>query len=1700
MAIGLHHRVFFGLIKTAKQYVVSFHRPASSLSVPRPFHRWLLLLVFASCLLSVAHAQVLLSVNDTSVTEGDGGPNLLTFTLSLSEPAAGVVTVNYSTSGFSAAEGSDFAPTNGLAAFNPGETNFAVSVVILGDTLNEADEVLWLNLADPVGALLVDNRGDGTILNDDPLPSLTIGNATVVEGDAGPTNAIFPVSLSTVSGRTVMAQFSTQSGNAIVGTDFAPAADTLSFPPGITNGNIVVTVTGDTLDENNETFTVAITNAINATPPASLATGTIMDDDSLPLLNLGDVTLLEGTGGSTPAVFPLTLSVPSGRTLTVDFQTINGTATSGSDFTTTNGTLTFAPGVTNLLLAISVAADSNVEGTENFSLRLTAPVNVSLVRTQATATLLDDETRTLTFTNGAPIVAALSGAADPYPTPIELSGLVGNVVKVTATLAGLTHSFPDDLDILLVGPLGQTVMLMSDCGGGNPINNLTLTFDDTAFAPLADNGQLTSGNYRPSDYVTTDVFVGPAPGGPYGSSLNGFNGLNPNGTWSLFVFDDSADDSGALSRGWALSITLSNLICCTGGNSDLSVTVTDSPDPVTATSNLTYTARIINNGPAGATGTTFTNFLPAGVNLLSATSSHGTLTTNATQIVGNLSTVGVGVQVTVTFVVSPTTFGAKTNRLTVQSDKADPDLANNTALTPNTVSQLAPLLRIADATTPEGDWGSTNLLFNVSLSRTSAIPVTASFATVAGSAAANTDYLTITDVVTFTPGVTNIAVAIPVLGDITVEPNENFTVLLTGYTNALLADGTAVGTISNDDGLPLKVQSFTWSSVAATQYVGVPIPVTVTARDINNNVATTFTGPAKLSAITGSGPDVSVVIAEIDTDANDAVEFVNVAGAPVDISGWQVSFYDWFRWPAPAASFVVPPGNVCGPNEVFTISDNGSAPGAYPNFSLGENLFWTNEDSTNMVAVLVRDADGRLIDFVCAVDAYPGEITMPIFIPANQWTGPPITANTNTALTYRRTGGSDSQQAGNFTIGNPDLGSLNPELQLPFTGTRALATSPASVPTFVNGVWTGEVVVSQPATSATLRASDIPGHIGVSTAFTVLPAADLAIGVTADASAVAVGQALTFTLRATNISTTTASSVMLTNTLPPGFSFVSASTSQGSFTTAGSLVTFSLGTVSPAAIITATVQAAPTLGGLYTNRASAGANPPEAITANSVAQVNLFVNSPPAFTPLATQYVNEGSTLTVTNIATDPDLPANTLAFALVSGPPGATVTGNGVFTWTTTEANGPGTNLITVRVQDNSTPNLSATQSWSVVVSEVNSPPILQPVANQTIASGGTLVITNSVSDPDLPANALTFSLVAAPANANLSAGGVFTWTPVPSQAGTNVVTLRVIDNGAPALSATQTFLVIVTATNVDALRIASINLDPGATTALFTGPAGYTYVVESRLPGSGNWIKQGEVIAAPVNFTVTARESMLGQQKFYRIRNLTLPYQPPVIAARFASNGFFYVGFTAEAGRNYVVEARPALSSGTWTAVTNVALAAVNVPLSFDTSGLTPREFRVTRYALPAPAQRIDRIERFGTAVNLTFSLAPGLPATLESSANLVSGSWTIVTNLPAFSSLTSLRVTDPMTGGPKFYRLNFTVPSAPVTVTGQTTSSPTMRLQFAAISNKTYTVEYRNAVAGGSWLTLTNLPAWGTNGMRLVTDPFISQPQRYYRLRTP
>lgn len=160
----------------------------------------------------------------------------------------------------------------------------------------------------------------------------------------------------------------------------------------------------------------------------------------------------------------------------------------------------------------------------------------------------------VTFTNSGLIKvpnSGTSGNAGPYGSPITVSGIGFSPNNVAVTLHGLSHTFPDDIDVALVGPTGRQVILMADAGGGAAVNNITLTFDRSANGQLSNGGPISSGTYLPSNFGS---YGGALPAGTMFSGLSAFNGVNPNGTWKLFVYDDAGGDVGSIANGWSINI------------------------------------------------------------------------------------------------------------------------------------------------------------------------------------------------------------------------------------------------------------------------------------------------------------------------------------------------------------------------------------------------------------------------------------------------------------------------------------------------------------------------------------------------------------------------------------------------------------------------------------------------------------------------------------------------------------------------------------------------------------------------------------------------------------------------------------------------------------------------------------------------------------------------------------------------------------------------------------------------------------------------------------------------------------------------------------------------------------------------------------------------------------------------------------------
>jgi hypothetical protein len=167
--------------------------------------------------------------------------------------------------------------------------------------------------------------------------------------------------------------------------------------------------------------------------------------------------------------------------------------------------------------------------------------------------------------------------------------------------------------------------------------------------------------------------------------------------------------------------------------------------------------------------------------------------------------------------------------------------------------------------------------------------------------------------------------------------------------------------------------------------------------------------------------------------------------------------------------------------------------------------------------------------------------------------------------------------------------------------------------------------------------------------------------------------------------------------------------------------------------------------------------------------------------------------------ATSPIVPTNSLTFSKVSGPAGLTVASSGTVSWTPTESQGGTTNTVQIKVADNRSPPSSATNTYTIIVNEVNAKPSLTVPSNRTNVELATLTFTNTATDSDIPANTLAFSLTSAPVGMLINTNtGVITWTPAEDQApSTNTVTVRVTDDGSPSTNDTKSFVIVVTETN---------------------------------------------------------------------------------------------------------------------------------------------------------------------------------------------------------------------------------------------------------------------------------------------------------------
>ena len=396
---------------------------------------------------------------------------------------------------------------------------------------------------------------------------------------------------------------------------------------------------------------------------------------------------------------------------------------------------------------------------------------------------------------------------------------------------------------------------------------------------------------------------------------------------------------------------------------DISITIGANPDPVPAGTSLTYSLVVANSGNADATGVTVSNILPPNVTIISVVPSQGDWQETNGVITASLGSISGTTNATITLVVVPTTVGdTLTNVALVSRAEVDSYLDNNTAMIETKVGP--PAVSIADAAITEGNIGTTDMLFAVTLSAPSPETVSVNYSTASGSALEGQDYLGTNGVLVLPPGITNAFISVAVIGDNVVESNEFFFVNLSEPTNAVPGRWQAVGTIIDDDAVHGGLDHFAWNAFASPQYTNVPFAVTITAADAGGNVVTGFDGTVALSGSSANGAVAANQCTPTVSDAfTNGVWSGEIAmldrGKSVLLKADDGNGHAGYSAPFEVAAFNMPATVVSPPTSqvvlsgeavVFSVIADGTPPLSYQWRFNGTNLL----DATNSVLVITN--------------------------------------------------------------------------------------------------------------------------------------------------------------------------------------------------------------------------------------------------------------------------------------------------------------------------------------------------------------------------------------------------------------------------------------------------------------------------------------------------------------------------------------------------------------------------------------------------------------------------------------------------------------------------------------------------------------------------------------------------------------------------
>ncbi|PEG40595.1 chitinase [Mycolicibacterium duvalii] len=733
-----------------------------------------------------------------------------------------------------------------------------------------------------------------------PVPSLTVGDASVAEGDSGSTTLSFQVTLSGPATDIVTVGYTTSTGTATVADDdYVPLVGTLTFAPGETVKTVAVAVNGDTTVELDEQLSLRLSAPVNATIADGVGAGTIVNDDvdtapsAPPAVSVADLAVAEGDGTHNHFMFVVTLDKAPTETVTVRYVTSDGTAAAGSDYVATSGVLTFAPGVTMQLLHVDVIGDTATEAAETFTVTLTEPTGVTLADAVAIGTIVDDDAVAGQpgLNSGNP-GDALWGEAHfapyvdmglwPVPDLLAIAQSRGTSLLTLGFLqatqdgalawAGLPALAPDsdfeqarqiNASIAALRAAGGDVMISLGGAAGTSLaqwyaaRGLSASALADAYVDIVDHYALNR-----IDFDIEGAAVADTAAVALGSqALRLLQQHRPDlEVWytlpvlpSGLTADGLAVVRGAVNAGAALDGV--NIMAMDYGES---AAPTTGPNAQTmgayaiAAAESTYTQLSALYAEFGqAFGWNQIGITPMiGVNDVT-TEVFTVADAQALEDFARAKGVGMLSMWSVTRD-NPGTLGQATNYASGISAAAGAFSGVwNDYGTTNVIVGPPPALSISDVTVTEDDTGQAHAVFLVTLDKPSASTVTVRYSTSDGTATAGTDYTSASGTLTFAPGVTSQQVHVAVTADTADEADERFTVTLSDPTGATLADATAIGTVTDDDGAAPQPGSGSVTYVVNDNWgAGFVAAVTLTAGESGLNGWTVeFDTPALITNI-----------------------------------------------------------------------------------------------------------------------------------------------------------------------------------------------------------------------------------------------------------------------------------------------------------------------------------------------------------------------------------------------------------------------------------------------------------------------------------------------------------------------------------------------------------------------------------------------------------------------------------------------------------------------------------------------------------------------------------------------------------------------------------------------------------------------------------------------------------------------------------